>query len=157
MKAYTNRYGHLVKLPDLKVGDVVLPGQVIGRMGSTGKSKFNHLHHDTLEGLISEIARLGDIGYEPHHKYTPNIRQLNYSIDKKLFRHPIIITTYYYDPRYKVRFKIDHPAYDVVPKDRHISKKHFNIHWNRSKKGIVLAVGFDEGGYGYYILIGYNA
>ncbi len=37
-------YIHLHKLPNFKIGDVVLYGQQIGIMGNTGKSSGNHLH-----------------------------------------------------------------------------------------------------------------
>lgn len=156
MKSYTVRFAHLQELPIPKLGDVIFPGDKVGRMGTTGQSKFAHLHIDVVEGLQDKIIRLSKIGYEVEHIYKPNIRQLNYFVDDDLFGIKPIITSYFYDPDYKQRFGKDHPALDLVPENRHRTKDNYNIYWNRSKTGIILAKGFDDDGYGYYILIGFE-
>jgi len=155
MKSYTVRFAHLQELPIPKLGDVIFPGDKVGRMGTTGQSKFPHLHIDVVEGLQDKIIRLSKIGYEREHIYKPNIKQLNYFIDDELFGIKPVITTAYYDPEYKVKYKKDHPGYDIVPENRHRTKDNYNIYWNRSKTGIMLAKDFDDG-YGFYILIGFE-
>ncbi len=42
----STRYGHLSQI-DVKVGDDIRIGQVVGRMGSTGRSTGPHLHYET--------------------------------------------------------------------------------------------------------------
>lgn len=159
MDSFTVRYAHLEKLPDLQKGDLVTYGDKICRMGSTGQSKFNHLHIDCVHGSVDKIIRLFEIDDDKNisnKKYKSNENQLNYFIDKDLFMVSSHVTSKYMDPKYKERFGKDHPAIDVVPIDRHKTTEHFDIFWNRTKTGHVLNLGLDVKGYGYYILIGFE-
>ena len=144
----------LKELPDYIVGQKIITDDKIGTMGSSGQSQFSHLHIDVVEGFVRHLLRLKDIGYEKMYK--PNIKQLNYFMDEDLFNHDLTITTYFYDPDYNVMFGKDHPGYDVVPSDRYKTDEHFDIFWNRSKEGKVLSVGYDEKGYGNYMLVGFE-
>jgi murein DD-endopeptidase MepM/ murein hydrolase activator NlpD len=47
---FTSRYGHLIATNHVRPGDLVHTGQVIGKMGSTGKSTGTHLHFELLRG-----------------------------------------------------------------------------------------------------------
>ena len=153
---YTVRYAHLKEAPELKEGDSVSRGDKIGTMGSTGQSKFNHLHMDCVKGFVDKLIRLSEIGYGKEG-YTPDIIQLNYFVDSELFNFEPVITTYFYEPGYKTTYGKNHPGYDIVPGDRHKTADHFSIYWNRSKIGTVLKTGYDAVGYGNYILIGFEA
>jgi murein DD-endopeptidase MepM/ murein hydrolase activator NlpD len=42
----TTRYGHLTSF-DVKPGQIVAAGTIIGRVGSTGRSTGPHLHYET--------------------------------------------------------------------------------------------------------------
>ena len=153
MNRYTVRYAHL-EIPSLLVeGDLVMGSDTIGKMGNTGSCTANHLHIDVVEGFINKIIRLSEIGYDK--EYIPNLKQLNYFIDKNLFDFEILITTYFGDPTYSSPYI--HHGYDVVPENRHYEPgRNSLIYWNRSKTGIVLKAGHDNG-YGNYVLIGFEA
>ena len=43
---FSTRYGHLSEI-DVKVGQQVRIGQLVGRIGSTGRSTGPHLHYET--------------------------------------------------------------------------------------------------------------
>ena len=149
---YTVRYAHLDYVPDFQVGDEISRGDRIGRMGSSGQSTAAHLHIDCVELVRNHNWSLKDmeIGL-----ITPNIRQLNFFLDKELFNSPVHITTYIGDPEYQAKRGKVHIAYDVVPKNRHITNEFYDIYWNRSMKGVVTFTGTDDA-YGHTILISYE-
>lgn len=153
---YTVRYAHLAERPNLIIGQPLEFGELIGRMGTTGQSKWPHLHIDVVEDFVVNIIRLKEIG--PDKKYKPDKRQLNFFLDFDLFKFRLVKTTKYLSKKYEEKFGKKHHACDVVPADRHRTKKHFNIYWNRKKvKNVeVIGLGYDQRGYGYYALIGYE-
>jgi murein DD-endopeptidase MepM/ murein hydrolase activator NlpD len=58
----STRYGHLSQI-DVKVGDAIRIGQVVGRMGSTGRSTGPHLHYETrIEGEAVDPQRFLNAG-----------------------------------------------------------------------------------------------
>jgi murein DD-endopeptidase MepM/ murein hydrolase activator NlpD len=58
----STRYGHLSQI-DVKVGDNIRIGQVVGRMGSTGRSTGPHLHYETrIEGEAVDPQRFLNAG-----------------------------------------------------------------------------------------------
>lgn len=66
----TTRYGHLSKI-EIQAGDVIQRGQLIGLIGSTGRSTGPHLHFE---------LRLGDVSINPRRFLPPEpneILQLN--------------------------------------------------------------------------------
>jgi hypothetical protein len=148
---YTVRYCHLEAAPDIKPGDIIRPGDVIGKMGSTGQSNAAHLHIDCVEG-----DQRGDYTLAMIEKGNPRpapLRQINYFIDNLLYEFPIVITTYYADPDYLKLLDKIHYGYDVVPKDRHETDGHKYIHWNRSMPGRVTRVAYLPASYGHCVHI----
>jgi murein DD-endopeptidase MepM/ murein hydrolase activator NlpD len=68
----TTRYGHLSKI-EVTVGDVINRGQLIGYVGSTGRSTGPHLHYE---------LRLGEKPINPRHFLPPEPTDLT-AITKK--------------------------------------------------------------------------
>jgi murein DD-endopeptidase MepM/ murein hydrolase activator NlpD len=55
-------YGHLAKI-NVKRGDIVSEGQVIGKMGRTGRVKGAHLHYEiSVNGKSQNPAKYIKIG-----------------------------------------------------------------------------------------------
>ena len=150
---YTVRFAHLERAPAWKEGDVLRRGAVIGRMGSTGQSTAAHLHIDVVEGRAWVPFKLSQIG----SLWLPSEKQLNYFIDEELFGVAPLVMTPYMDPAYRKEFGKDHPAIDVVPEDRKKTRKHFDIHWNRSMKGEVSLVVYQPESYGHCVYVAFEA
>jgi hypothetical protein len=151
MKWYTVRFAHLKKVPGYTVGDKIIDGTYVGTMGNSGQSTAAHLHIDCVEGYQELNWTLKDTE-NGMPKSAP--RQLNYFIDKYLFRTDIAVTTNYNDLEYMNDLDKVHLAYDVVPANR--DPAFFDIWWNRSKEGTVAALG-THSAYGNYILIAFRA
>ena len=47
---FVSRYGHMIPTKRVRAGEVVHTGQVIGKMGNTGRSTGTHLHFELLRG-----------------------------------------------------------------------------------------------------------
>lgn len=152
---YTVRYCHLESKPDLFVGQIINPGEVIGKMGSSGQSTAAHLHIDCVEGDQRCDYTLAMI--EKGNPRPAPLRQMNFFIDNLLFEFPIIITTPYGDPEYMHKMDKIHYGYDVVPKDRHETDAHKIIHWNRSMAGRIVRIADLPGSYGHCVHICYEA
>jgi murein DD-endopeptidase MepM/ murein hydrolase activator NlpD len=125
-------------------------------MGSTGASSANHLHIDLVQTADESVYHLGDI-MENVSDLKKLLLQYHYFLDSDLFKYKLHITSFFGDPDYLDSNGIwkFHPAYDVVPENRHVTKANFDIHWNRTANGVVLSTGFDKA-YGNYINIAYK-
>lgn len=150
---YTVRFAHMKNAPAWKEGDTIRRGDVIGIMGSTGQSDGAHLHIDCVRGVVSRPFKLHEIG----PRFTSDKRQLDFFIDNELFGVAPVITTQYMDEEYRMTYGKDHPAYDVVPNDRHDNDPHLQIHWNRSRHGTVALVVYQMESYGHCIYITFDA
>lgn len=59
----STRYGHLSQI-DVKIGDAIRVGQVVGRMGSTGRSTGPHLHYETrVDGEAVDPQKFLNAGF----------------------------------------------------------------------------------------------
>lgn len=47
---FVSRYGHMIPTDRVRAGELVHTGQIIGRMGNTGRSTGTHLHYELLVG-----------------------------------------------------------------------------------------------------------
>ena len=150
----TVRYAHLDTLPALDIGQKIKRNVKIGRMGNTGESVAAHLHIDCVEGSVHHKYSLLDM---EEGRQIPDPKQLNYFIDNELFGTEIFITSYYADVEYQRDLKKLHLAYDVVPENRKKTTNNFDIFWNRSAEGTVIAKYFDKDGFGNTIHIAYDA
>jgi murein DD-endopeptidase MepM/ murein hydrolase activator NlpD len=150
---YTIRFAHMADIPNVKVGDTVTPGMLIGVMGTSGQSTAPHLHTDCIEGAVSGPYKLADIGT----KYRPAKEQLDFFIDNGLFGVFPVITTGFMDKEYRRVYGKDHPAYDVVPIDRFKTKEHFGIHWNPSFNGVASLIVYQPESYGHCLYVTFGA
>lgn len=148
---YTVRFAHLERKPALLIGDKIERGDLIGKMGCSGQSTAAHLHIDCIKGRTTAPYKLSDIGENAAKD------QLDYFIDEELFGVEPVITTGFLDPEYKEQFRKDHPAYDVVPVDRHKTQRHYWIKWNRSKVGTVSMIVNQSESYGHCVYVEFEA
>jgi murein DD-endopeptidase MepM/ murein hydrolase activator NlpD len=64
---FSTRYGHLSQI-DVDVGDKIRLGQIVGRMGSTGRSTGPHLHYETrIDGEAVDPQRFLNAGARLEH------------------------------------------------------------------------------------------
>lgn len=146
---YTVRFAHLGSAPKWKVGDIIQDNDVVGVMGTSGQSTAAHLHIDCVVGEQNKPYKLADIG----PAFAPDQKELAAFINKDLFGVAPVITTQFMDPAYHKQFGKDHPAYDVVPEDRHDTDAHFSIHWPRSMPGHVALVVYQPESYGHCLYV----
>lgn len=131
-----------VKENDLLIRDT---NPIIGEMGNTGLSTGAHVHLGVVEGIQTDLWRLGDMaGGNPK----PSRQQTEYFIDNTFFNHEILITTSWLG-------YTNHFAFDVVPLNRHITTANYEALWKRSFPGRVTKVGYDSA-YGNYVIVWYN-
>ena len=56
---YVTLYAHQCQVPPVKEGDTVSKGQVIGYVGTTGRSTGNHLHFELrINGVRNDVLKL---------------------------------------------------------------------------------------------------
>ena len=79
---YTQRFCHLAENPDIPIMEPIHRGDIIGRMGSTGKSTAPHVHTDGVEGYKGMVYHLTDM---EHGFVKPAPRQCALFIDGELF------------------------------------------------------------------------
>ncbi|NLB46768.1 MAG: peptidoglycan DD-metalloendopeptidase family protein [Microbacteriaceae bacterium] len=53
----STRYAHMIQAPNVRAGNWVSAGQVIGYVGSTGNSTGPHLHFETLQNGVQQPPR----------------------------------------------------------------------------------------------------
>jgi len=150
----TVRFAHLAEAPNLKVGDQVTRGQVLGIMGSSGQSSAPHVHVDCVYGSQAGAYSLANMEAGIPEPAPP--RQLIYFADDELFGVPAVVTTGFADPDYFRSLGKVHLGFDLVPEDRKESRDHYALHWPRSMPGRVTRVAYDAAGYGHHIQIAFE-
>jgi len=148
MSLYQARFAHLKEKPIWKPGDTIHRGDLIGKIGETGKCYGVHLHFDLLQKEVKMPYRLRHIA-DYIYDLSKLMEQYNYFLDDEMFDGEYWITTSFGDPDYDFPEWQFHPGFDIV------SKKNL-VYWNRSYPGKVKDVNFDAPGYGNYIIITYE-
>ncbi len=144
----------------LQEGEIISYGTKIGRMGNTGSSKGAHVHTDIVQGYKKDVYHLKDI-MNNITDLESVCRQFYYFLQDDFFNTPLFVTSHFGTIDYgkyrngKVSEWKFHPAYDIVPENRHLTKANFDFYWNRSVNGVCLKSGFDRD-YGNYVNIGFE-
>ena len=63
---YVTKYLHLWKKPNVKTGDIVTRGQVVGYLGDSGKTTGPHLHYEVL---YQKDKKSKEINLDPKYFY----------------------------------------------------------------------------------------
>ncbi len=80
---YQTKYAHLSRF-EVQVGQVVKRGQLIGRVGNTGKSTGPHLHYEVIKGgrkMNPVYFIFNDISPDQHEELITKASQANQSLD----------------------------------------------------------------------------
>ncbi|MDD2181621.1 MAG: peptidoglycan DD-metalloendopeptidase family protein [Bacilli bacterium] len=148
---YSVLYAHLNDVY-VKAGEKVVYGNVLAKMGNTGEvipkptsknpNAGTHLHLSVVEGAKTNTWTLTSMDSDNK----PNQQECLYFIENDIFNnHDRVLVTAGW-----LNYK-SHYAYDIIPQNR----KHYDLYWNRSFTGNVVATGYNDG-YGKYVIIQYD-
>lgn len=154
---HTVRFPHLFEESSLKPGDRVRYGDLIGHMGSTGTSSFQHIHLDAIRGLfVKGCWRAKQI---ISGQFQLDIDFIMRFLCYDLLRGPMVLSYFVDDPRYVVDVERvlhytpdQHKGIDILD---FWSRKNPGIFWPfKDLDGICLSNYFDGSAYGWAVHIG---
>lgn len=159
---FSTRICHGSENPYVNVGDKILPGTELLKIGNTGESTAVHHHTDSILGHLKKHWHVSDF---ISGKVSPAPEQTNYllgeALDDGFYKDSLPhITAPFFSSEYLRIMNKNHYGTDSRPlnidKNGTAVKSKGIAHWNRSFDAECVYSGFDKG-YGWSLILCYEA